>query len=168
MYNDFKIAITTTENVLRIKRQYNFVEHIALTSTLSGIPFTSQFINNYPEELSDKSYPEELIPEFYTGFHFLWDYSDIPIILYEISFHHDLGGKGDEAWLFADHKLALHYFEAGASIGHVLNNVLADLKLDLGSISLEVLNGVNVPKDAPVSFTSLGFKFKKNPEDFFS
>lgn len=167
MLNDFKIAITTTNNILRIKNQYNFIEDIELTTTLSGIPFTKAFLNNYPEEPTNKPYTEELISEFYTEFRFLWDYSDIPIILYEISHHHDLGGKGDEAWLFINHKLTMHYFEETAVIGIALDKALADSKLDLGKISGQAYNRLQVPFESTNSFYTLGFKSKKNPEDFF-
>jgi hypothetical protein len=167
MYHDFKIAITTTKNILRIKSQYNFIEEIELTSTLSGIPFTKAFLNNYPEEHPIKFYSKELIDEFYTEFHFLWDYSDIPIILYAISHHPDHGGKGDEAWLFANHKLTMRYFEERANIGIALDKALADSKLDLGKIPGQTYNPIEVPFESTNSFYKLGFKFKKNPEDFF-
>lgn len=165
MYNDFSIAISSTKNILRIKSEFDFIEHVTLTSTLSAIPFTDAFMNSYPTQTQSTS--EILTETLYGDFRFLWDFSDIPIILYEINYHSDLGGKGDEAWLFADHKLFAHYLDKTTSIGVALNKALADSTLDLGKIPHETLNRLHIHVDEPISFSSLGFKFKKNPEDFF-
>lgn len=167
MYNDFSIAISSTENILRIKSEFNFIEHIKLTSTLSGIPFTNSFLHSYSTVVQKRPPIIELAETIYDDFFFLLDYSDIPIILYKMYQHHDLGpkGGGDEAWLFTHGNLSAHYIEDEVTeIGDALDKVLAESKLDLGKLPRELNRGYM--QDDPILFRTLRFKHKRIAEDF--
>ena len=142
MTQDFSIAISSRKNMMSIVSNYGISsKHLVhFNDVLSVIPITEAFLDDldrlFPND--EENYREQLAGEWFDTTSFLIDYSDTPIILYEISYGHG-GGKGDEAWLFKDKKLVKHYIESlspsSIPIGDVFDRSLEDSGLDIGGIN---------------------------------
>jgi len=164
---DFSFFLSTTRNIQRIKIEYPFMEYVELTDTLAVVPFTEDFYTGFWSVADPARFVAGLEGTSFEEFILLEDYSNLPIILYTVQYKYEMGGRGDEAWLFRDGKLVKKYFEESARIGVVLDQALKDSELDLGKLKDSIHHKIHVHPDAAVSFYTLGLESKFVAEDFF-
>ncbi len=120
------------------------------------IPITDHFIDAFYKLYPDPKEYEELRNTKHFDFDFLFTYSDVPIVLYQIQYNARHGG-GEEAWLFKDNQLVKEY---NGESNDLMDTILIESGLIIGEIE-----GVQLDQTLK---SILSIFFTRRPDDFIS
>jgi len=164
---DFSCLVSTHENVNGLTQSFSFMKSLELTTTLSVVPFTEDLYKSVWQLKNTKGSINALENTSFDEFHFLLEYSKVPLVLYSVQYKEGFGGRGDEAWLIKHPDIVKKYFDETASIGKVFDEALLDSGLPPGELIEPFKN--RFTNSAPqVSFINLGLRTKYRAEDFFA